>query len=108
MRLRTCLAVLSFCAVSFSANPSFAAGEKPILSADRFSVAAGLNYAAFSRPLATAAETPSFKKEWETGLYAAYNLTPRVSLAGSSVIGLDNRLIRTSLGIRVRLFRGVQ
>jgi len=29
-----------------------------------------------------------------------------LSLVGSSVLGLDNHLVRSSIGLRVRLFRG--
>lgn len=91
--------------LALSATASLAA-EEPLFSPKRLSVAAGANYAAFSQVGPSAASIPGYKKEWEVGLYSAYNLTPRVSLVGSSVMGVDNRLVRWSAGFRLRLFRG--
>lgn len=98
--------VLTALAMLALASCAHAASVEPILSQRRLSIAAGANYAAFSKLGASAADIPAFKKEWEAGLYAAYNLTPRLSLVGSSVLGLDNHLVRSSIGLRVRLFRG--
>lgn len=97
--------VIAFALILVAAS-AHAATVEPILSKKRLSVAAGLNYAAFSRVGESASLTPPFSKEWETGLYGAYNLTPRLSLTGSTVLGLDNKLLRSSVGLRVRLFRG--
>ena len=101
--MKIVIAALTLLALASCAH---AATVEPILSPKRLSIAAGANYAAYSKLTASAAEIPAYKKEWEAGLYAAYNLTPRLSLTGSSVLGLDNHLVRSSIGLRVRLFRG--
>ena len=47
-----------------------------------------------------------FGKEWEVGLYGAYNLTPHLSLAGSEVYGFDNKNVQSRVGLRVRFGNG--
>jgi len=101
---RTILAVLAALCI---ASVAHAADEpRPLLSAERLSLAVGANYAFFSAPLESSARLPEFKKEFEAGLFAAYNLTPHLSAVGSSVYGLDNKQFRTSVGLRVRIFQG--
>jgi hypothetical protein len=39
-------------------------------------------------------------------MYGAYNLTPRLSLTGSTVYGLDNKNVESRVGLRVRLGNG--
>ena len=80
--------------------------EKPLLAWERVSFAAGLNYAWHAGPFEDSAPVPPWGREWETGLYAAYNLTPLLSLTGSSVYGFDNKLVESRVGLRVRLGRG--
>ena len=82
------------------------AEDKPLLDFSRISFAAGVNYAWHAAPFEDSALVPPFGKEWETGLYAAYNLTPLLSLSGSTVYGFDNKLVETRLGVRIRLGRG--
>lgn len=82
------------------------AEDKPLFSWERLSFAAGVNYAWHAAPFENAAPVPAFGKEWEAGLYAAYNLTPRLSLAGSSVYGMDNKLVESRVGVRIRLGSG--
>lgn len=85
------------------------AAEKPLLDWSRFALAAGVDYAWYGAPVETSAPVPFFHKEWELGLYGAYVLAspklgdsgPTVSVAGSSAYGLDNKLIRTKLGLRL-------
>lgn len=82
------------------------AEDKPLLSVERVSLGAGFNYAFHAAPFETSAPLPEFRKEFEAGLYGAYNLTPHLSAVASSVYGLDNKTFRTSLGVRIRLFQG--
>lgn len=87
------------------------AEDRPLFSLHRLSLSAGLDYAWYGAPVETASRLPVYAKEWEAGLYGAYTLAapapgkdgPIVTLAGSSAYGLDNKLIRTKLGIRVGL-----
>ena len=82
-----------------------------MLSWDRLALSAGLDYAWYSAPANTSSTPPAFTKEFEPGLYGAYVLvapppnTPGtiVTLAGSGAYGLDNKLYRFKLGIRVGL-----
>lgn len=88
--------------------PPVLAAEKPLLDWSRLSLSAGIDYAWYGAPTETSAPVPFFEKEWEVGLYGAYVLAapaagqsgPVVSLAGSSAYGLDNKLIRTKVGLR--------
>jgi hypothetical protein len=87
------------------------AAERPIVSWSRLALACGLDYAWYGAPAATSAKVPDFSKEWETGVYASYTLSappagvkgPIVTLAASSCYGLDNKIVRTKVGIRVGL-----
>lgn len=88
------------------AQPVRAAEDRPLLDFSRISFAAGVNYAWHAAPFEDSAPVPAFGKEWETGLYAAYNLTPLLSLAGSTVYGFDNKLVETRVGVRIRFGRG--
>ena len=101
---RLLLSLFALAVVSTAAHAQ--AEPKPLLSAERLSIGAGVNYAFYSAPLESSARLPDFKKEWEAGVFAAYNLTPHLSAVGSSVYGLDNKQFRTSLGLRVRIFQG--
>ena len=73
---------------------------KPILSLDRLGLSAGANYAWHA---GESLNLPKFKKEWEAGIFAAYNLTPTLDLVGSTLSGLDNKTFRSSVGLRVAL-----
>lgn len=78
--------------------------DAPLLSLKRLTVAGGANYAWYG-----GAEAPtvlSFDKEFTAGLYAGYNMTPHLSLAGASVYGFDNKQITTYIGVRLRLYVG--
>lgn len=99
--------LLSLFALAVVSSVAHAQAEpKPLLSAERLSLAVGANYAFFTAPLESSSRLPEFKKEFEAGVFAAYNLTPHLSAVGSSVYGLDNKQFRTSLGLRVRIFQG--
>lgn len=82
------------------------AADQPLLSFDRLTFAGGLNYKWIAAPTAESAPVPAFGKEWEAGLYAAYNLTPHLSLAGSAVYGFDNKQVEERIGLRVRFGKG--
>ena len=75
----------------------------PLLSITRLSVGVGASYAFYS---GDEGNRPSFAKEWEGGLFAAYALTPNVAAVGSVVYGLDSKVYRSSVGVRVSVFRG--
>lgn len=98
-----CLFVLNCC------EAKAAAVEAPLLSAKRVSLAGGLNYEWRTTPLKNNSE-PILERhgEWTTGLYGAYNLTPHSSLVASSVLGMDSRQLRHTLGLRIRLWQGVK
>lgn len=96
------LAVLGI--VAFAATAK--AADQPLLSLDRLTFAGGLNYKFVSAPEPESAPVPPFGKEWEAGLYAAYNLTPHLSLAGSIVRGFDNKQVEERIGLRVRFGKG--
>lgn len=104
MRFATAFAVL----LSLTASVCHAQeSQAPLVSKSRLSVASGLNYEWLTTPLANNSEPIRGRHaEWSAGLYAAYNLTPHSSLVASSVIGLDSRQLRNSLGVRFRLWNG--
>jgi hypothetical protein len=97
-------AIVAFAAFAPAARA--AEGDQPLLALDRLTFAGGVNYAWHAAPMEDSAPVPAFGKEWEAGLYAAYNLTPKLSLAGSSVYGFDNKMVETRVGLRVRFGRG--
>lgn len=76
----------------------------PLFDKSRASLAVGADYAFYqktgSQPL------PSFKKEFEVGIYGAYNLVPKLSLVSSAQLGVDNLLVKWKLGARYVIFRG--
>ena len=80
------------------------AGEQPLFSKDRASLALGLDYAAYQKvgdePL------PQFKKAWEPGIFGAYVLTPHLTLTGSGAYDVDNKWMRWKVGIRTVLWKG--
>jgi hypothetical protein len=83
------------------------AEDAPLVSSKRLSVASGLNYEWRTTPLANNSEPVDGRHaEWSAGFYAAYNLTPHSSLVASSVIGLDSRQLRNTVGVRLRLWNG--
>ena len=79
------------------------AETKPLFSKDRVSLAAGLDYSFYNR--AGVEPVPSFKKEWEVGLFGAYNLTPKLSLTSSAGYGFDNKFVRYKVGLRTVIWR---
>jgi len=90
--------------------------EVPLLSAKRASVAAGLNYAWRTTPLADNSDPLLGRHaEWEAGVFGAYNLispsaahpqVPHISLVGSTTLGVDSRQFRHTVGIRWRFWSG--
>lgn len=92
--------------VAFAATAKAAEGDKPLFDWSRFTVAGGLNYAWYAAPFDKSAPVPPFGKEWEVGLYGSYNLTPHLSLAGSTVYGFDNKTVQDRLGLRFRFGSG--
>ena len=96
------LAVLATLALASAAL----AIDAPLLSEKRLSIGAGANYEFTNNPFEGSEPVKDRKQEFTAGLYAAYNLTPDLSLVGSSTLGLTSRQVRTSLGLRVRLYRG--
>lgn len=87
------------------------AADRPLLSLNRLALSAGLDYAWYGQPAATSSRMPEYAKEWEAGLYAGYTIAapaagqdgPIVTIVGSSAYGLDNKLVRTKLGVRIGL-----
>lgn len=77
--------------------------SRPLLSWDRLSMSAGVDYAFYNDPAATSARVPEFRKEWEVGIYGSYVIVERLHVAGSIAHGLDNKLLRSKLGLRLTL-----
>ena len=98
------LFALALCSVGFCKAAH--AEDRPLFAWERLSFAGGVNYAWHAAPAEAAAPLPLAVKEWEAGAYAAYNLTPMLSLAASSVYGFDNQHVVSRVGLRVRLGRG--
>lgn len=80
------------------------AETKPLFSKDRASLAAGVDYSFYNK--AGVEPVPSFKKEFEAGLFGAYNLTPQLSLTASAGYGFDNKFVRYKVGLRTVIWRG--
>lgn len=101
---RIALAVLA--AIALSATQAAALDNVPAFSLTRLSVAAGLDYAQFQ----TAADTPfpswTDKQAWQPGIFAAYVLTPRVSIAASAAMNTESHWIEYRTGLRVILWQG--
>jgi len=77
--------------------------DVPILSEKRISMGLGANYSWWH---GDDASVPSWKKEWQGGIYAAYVLTPNVAVVGKTEYGVDSKLFNTALGVRVTVFAG--
>lgn len=99
------LAVLLVCILAATAS-AHEAEDKPLMSLDRVSVAAGINYLWYAAPFDTSDPVPSFPRGFEVGLYGAYNLSPHLSLTGSVAYMPDNKQLEQRLGLRFRLYQG--
>lgn len=80
----------------------------PLLSAKRLQVGLGVQHTWYSGESGGNQEVPTFGKEFEVGAFAAYNIVPNLDLTGSTAYGLDNKVFRSSLGLRVVIFRGIK
>jgi hypothetical protein len=86
-------------ALALLAIPSLAvAADEPILSFKRLTFAAGVNRVFVK-------EVMQFT---EVGVYGAYNLVPRLSIAGSVTkpVGIDADALQSRIGVRLRLAGG--
>lgn len=95
--------------VALVALSSLAVAEEtyPLLSAARVSIASGAHYEWRTTPFAPSSESLKGRHgEWAAGVFAAYNLTPHASLIGSTVLGIDSKQFRHTLGVRIRLWNG--
>lgn len=75
----------------------------PIFSPLRASLAVGADYAFYGGK-----DAPAFpvKKEWQSGIFAGYKLTPALSLIAATRYGLDSKQFDTKLGLRLILWSG--
>lgn len=98
-------AVLSVVWMVASAPFAVAAEDQPLLALDRLTFAGGVNYVWRGDVIGdgVAVVKPS---EWEAGLYASYNLTPKLSLPFSALVGLDSKQPEYRAGVRIRFGRG--
>ena len=80
------------------------AADQPLLSLNRASLAAGVDYAGYQQQ--GVQKLPDFKKAFEVGLYGAYVLTPHVTATVSGAYDVDNKFIRWRAGVRTVLWRG--
>jgi hypothetical protein len=73
------------------------AADAPLLSLSRFTVAAGVNRVWVS-------SGPAPLEFYEVGIYTAYNLTPHLSLAHSTIKAFEeDSPFETRVGVRLRL-----
>lgn len=79
----------------------------PLFSVKRISLATGAQFEWRTTPLANNSEPLMGRHaEWAAGVFAAYTVTPHASFVGSTVIGLDSRQLRHTLGFRVHIWQG--
>jgi hypothetical protein len=74
------------------------AEDAPILSMRRVSFATGVDHKWFD----------TGERNWQAGVFGAYNLTPHLSLTGSSVYDWRSKWLEHKVGIRIRIFTGRQ
>lgn len=97
---------LNFAAVLLCLLAGSAAAEtvdRPLFSPTRLSLAVGGDYAFYS-----GANAPKFpvKKEWQAGVFAAYKLTPTLSLVAGSRYGVDSKQFDNKVGLRLLVWDG--
>lgn len=93
------------------AATTFAATQAPLFSTDRLSLGVASNYCLYQN--AGDQRLPDFKKSWEFGGVAAYNLVskpdgsaPLFSLTYSLNYDVDNKFWRHRVGGTLVLFKG--
>lgn len=72
------------------------AADAPILSMKRVSFATGADHKWYH----------DGARGWQAGVFGAYNLTPHLSLVGSSVYDLPAKGLEHKVGVRIRIFQG--
>lgn len=89
--------------LTFAGAASAATVDLPIFSPKRLSLAVGADFAFYS-----GASAPQFpvKKEWQTGVFAAYKLTPTLSLTGGTRYGVDSKQFDNKIGLRLLVWDG--
>lgn len=80
--------------------------DRPIVSATRLQLGAGINYEWFSG--SEDVPLPAVDKEFTLGLYGAYNMVPALDIIGFTKRGLDSKIWNSALGLRVTIFAGGQ
>jgi hypothetical protein len=93
------LASILFCGLA-SAQAQVQA--KPLFSLQRASLAVGADYGAIGGISALIAA----KKQAGVGIYAAYALVPKLTLAGSAWYGVADRAYTYRAGLRYVIWRG--
>ena len=78
------------------ATGAVAAETAPLLSLKRVSLAAGVNHR----------WEPEGRTQFLTGVYAAYNVTPHLSLVGSTAYLHTAERLEHNVGIRIRIWQG--
>ena len=107
MKVLKAVVIAAVLAVTVFAATARAAEDQPLFSLSRLTFAGGVNYAWHAAPAVDGTSPlPAHASEFEAGLYAAYNLTPKLSIPASSVYGFDNKLVETRVGLRIRFGRG--
>ena len=102
--MKLLMMVLLLLAIALPAFAQQTEPEYPLLSVSRLAIAAGGQYAFNSR-----LEEPQIRgvrHEWEFGLAGAYKLTPHLALTSSSFYAVDTKVLRTTVGLRVKIFQG--
>lgn len=87
-----------FCAalVAFAPSKQARAADAPILSMRRVSFATGADHKWYT----------DGARGWQAGIFGAYNLTPHLSLVGSSLYDFNAKGLEHKVGLRLRIWRG--
>src|SRR3989304_3247332 len=103
MRLASIILMAALSVIIIS--PPAAALDAPVLSLQRLSVSAGLDY---SKSSGAVGENYGKEFELKPSFNAAYNLGNRISVTGSVALGIKSEVTEYRAGLRLRLYRGSQ
>lgn len=104
MRKTLMLAVLVLSMLAMFGAPCRAETlDLPIFTPQRLALAVGADYATYS-----GASAPKFPvtKEFQAGVFAAYKMTPTLSLVAGSRYGMDSKQFDTKIGLRLLVWDG--
>ena len=94
--MRLALVIAMLVGLASQANFAKAAEDAPILSMRRVSFATGVDHKWHHDGV----------RNWQAGVFGAYNISPHLSLVGSSVYDWRHQYLEHKVGIRIRIFTG--